>query len=116
MGPQWNKLIPTDNPYISFFDSSYKNFPYAYNLDVFASLSIHEGGPLPLLESMCCGCYPVVTNTGFASDIIKKDVHGKISAFSPANEIASLILSTYSLNFSQDSFTTVVPDLVFQLC
>ena len=66
-------------------------------MKVFVSLSIHEGGPLPLLESMSCGCYPVVTNTGFASDIITSSKYGKIiSPFEEKDTIISKIVESYS--------------------
>jgi len=52
-------------------ETEYKNYPLFYNLmKVFVSCSVHEGGPLPLLESMCCGVYPIASATGFADDVI----------------------------------------------
>ena len=62
-------------------DYSYKTvyYPAIYNMmKIFVSLSIHEGGPLPVLESMCCGAYPIVTNTGFAFDVIRPIVDGTL--------------------------------------
>ena len=54
-----------------YFATKYTNYPVIYNLmKVFCSLSLHEGGPMPLLESMSCGVRPVVTNTGFAFDVL----------------------------------------------
>ena len=79
VGPGWKDFLELSSEYLVIVETKYKNYPYYYNLmRVFSSLSIHEGGPLPLLESMCCGVYPVVTNTGFASDIISDKQHGTI--------------------------------------
>jgi glycosyltransferase involved in cell wall biosynthesis len=47
----------------------------------FLSLSTIEGGPIPLLECMALGLYPVVSQTGFASDVIVPGVPG--TTFSP---------------------------------
>lgn len=38
--------------------------------EVFLSLSSLEGGPIPLIDAMAFGMYPVATDTGFARDII----------------------------------------------
>ncbi len=37
---------------------------------VFLSLSSLEGGPIPLIDAMAFGMYPVATDTGFARDVI----------------------------------------------
>lgn len=39
---------------------------------IFLSFSPLEGGPIPLLEAMILGLYPLVTSTGFSKDIIKE--------------------------------------------
>ena len=45
---------------------------------IFLSLSNLEGGPIPLLEAMRFGLIPVVTNTGFANDVITPSIDGII--------------------------------------
>ena len=44
------------------------------DIDVYAVASRHEGTPLPLLEAMAAGCFPVCTDVGVVPEII---VHGK---------------------------------------
>ena len=85
LGPGWNKLFTSSHPLISLITTKYPNYPLVYNLmKVFVSLSIHEGGPLPVLESMCCGAYPIITNTGFAFDVLKGCQYGDlIDPFTP---------------------------------
>lgn len=46
-----------------------------YNgLDVICVSSTEEGTPLPLIEAMACGCFPVTTDVGVAAELI---VHGE---------------------------------------
>lgn len=47
-------------------------------IDVLAIASIAEGQPLPLLESMSAGCFPVVTNVGIVPEIIVNRYNGLI--------------------------------------
>jgi glycosyltransferase involved in cell wall biosynthesis len=52
---------------------------YVYNLNrgtIFLSLSLLEGGPIPILESMACGLVPVTTATGWAPDLIQDGING----------------------------------------
>ena len=74
-------------------------------MKVFCSLSLHEGGPMPLLESMSCGVMPVVTNTGFAYDVLGKD-HSDclISTDSTPAEIVASILKKYFSDYNRGSF------------
>lgn len=54
---------------------SYTSMPEFYNsIDVIFIASIAEGTPLPLIEGMACGCFPIITDVGVASEIIE---HGK---------------------------------------
>ena len=73
LGPGWKDCKDALNKNnVVYVNTPYKNYPIIYNLmRVYCSLSLHEGGPVPLLESMSCGVRPVVTNTGFASDVLK---------------------------------------------
>ena len=60
-------------------------------------LHLSEGGPIPLLESLSCGVNPVVTQTGFAFDVLGKDSPDQIlPAGSPFQEFVSSILSVYN--------------------
>jgi glycosyltransferase involved in cell wall biosynthesis len=50
-----------------------------YNrLDVFAVASKHEGSPLPLIEGMAAGCFPVCTNVGIVPELIRSGQNGLI--------------------------------------
>jgi glycosyltransferase involved in cell wall biosynthesis len=62
-------------PYFRYVEVPYAEYPaYYQQMDVFVSASKLEGGPIPLIEAMMCNVFPVVSNTGFAPDII---THGK---------------------------------------
>ena len=50
-------------------DKNTRNFFFS-KARIFLSTSVLEGGPVPLLESMFAGASPVVSNTGFAKDVI----------------------------------------------
>jgi hypothetical protein len=47
---------------------------FYHGIDVYAVASCHEGTPLPLLESMASGCFPICVDVGVVSEII---VHGE---------------------------------------
>ena len=50
-----------------------------YNaIDVLAISSISGSQPLPLLEGMACGCFPVATNVGIVPELISTKVNGLI--------------------------------------
>ncbi len=48
------------------------------SLDVILVASIGEGTPLPLLEAMACGCFPVTTDVGIAPEVIEHGRNGLI--------------------------------------
>ena len=48
------------------------------SLDVILVTSVGEGTPLPLLEAMACGCYPVTTNVGIVPEVIEHGRNGLI--------------------------------------
>jgi glycosyltransferase involved in cell wall biosynthesis len=52
----------------------------------FLSLSNLEGGPVPLIEAMAMGVFPIATNTGFAPDLIKDDSQGLLISTNPKKE------------------------------
>lgn len=50
-----------------------------YNrIDVFILASLHEGDPLPLLEAMAAGCFPVCTDVGIVREVITDGENGLI--------------------------------------
>jgi hypothetical protein len=50
-----------------------------YNsLDVIAVTSRHEGHPMPLLEGMAAGCFPVTTDVGIVPEVIRHGENGYI--------------------------------------
>ena len=49
-----------------------------YQVDVLAIASEAESQPLPLLESMAAGCFPIVTNVGIIPEIIQNQKNGII--------------------------------------
>jgi glycosyltransferase involved in cell wall biosynthesis len=52
-------------------------------IDVLAIASYAESQPLPLLESMAAGCFPVTTNVGIVPEIIINGVNGLVVERSP---------------------------------
>lgn len=46
--------------------------------DIYVVSSKHEANPLPLIESMACGCFPVSTRIGVAPEIIRHKENGYI--------------------------------------
>lgn len=76
-------------------------------IDVLAIASIAESQPLPLLESMASGCFPVATDVGIVSDIVTHKNNGLIvnrsigefrEAFAWCNENIDYIRSIRSYN------------------
>jgi glycosyltransferase involved in cell wall biosynthesis len=52
---------------------------YLYNSDAFCLSSIHEGMPISLIESICCGCIPICTPVGGIINTIKDGENGYLS-------------------------------------
>ena len=100
LGPGWNDCsYRVTGKKIIYADVKYQDYPYFYNMmKVFCSLSLHEGGPMPLLESLSCGVSPVVTNTGFAFDVLgERSDYLALSVDASIDKIISRILYTYHL-------------------
>ena len=56
-------------------NTAWEEMPSFYrSIDVIAISSVGEGTPLPLLEAMACGCFPISTDVGVAPEVIE---HGK---------------------------------------
>jgi glycosyltransferase involved in cell wall biosynthesis len=74
---RFHELFAFNN--LTYLDVPYSEYPDIYaKMSVFISTSIIEGGPIPLIESMMSNVVPVVTNTGFANDLIKHGENGYI--------------------------------------
>lgn len=69
------------NPAFRIADGSLptREMPDFYrSLDVILIASVAEGTPLPLIEAMACGCFPVSTDAGVAPELIKHGINGLI--------------------------------------
>ena len=65
--------------HFKYIETDYSNYQdYYKQMDVFVSVSRVEGAPMPLLEAMFCNVFPVVSDTGFARDLIKPGKNGLI--------------------------------------
>lgn len=52
-------------------------------LDVICVASDREGEPLPLLEGMACGCFPVCTDVGIVPELVRNGENGLIVERTP---------------------------------
>lgn len=82
-GMSWRNFSRFDElsaqPNLEYIESPYANYPEVYNrLEYYVSLSHLEGGPISLLETMLSGIYPIVTDTGFARDVITDTTFGTV--------------------------------------
>ena len=77
----------------TYIEDSYQNYPSQYRkMNVFLSLSKLEGGPVPLVEAMMANLIPVVSDTGFAREIIEHEVNGYLfPVTATAGQVESLI-------------------------
>jgi glycosyltransferase involved in cell wall biosynthesis len=67
--------------------------------NIFLSLSLQEGGPLPLLEAMACGLVPIATPVGYACDVIIHGSNGYILSQNPTpKEIREYLLQAEVLH------------------
>jgi len=48
--------------------------------DIYAVCSSHEASPLPLIEAMACGCFPVCTTVGVVPELVRHKDNGYIVA------------------------------------
>lgn len=46
--------------------------------DIYAVTSRHEADPLPLIESMACGCFPVCSDVGIVPELVRHKENGYI--------------------------------------
>ncbi len=80
-------------PNFEYLVVPYADYPAQYaRMDVFLSTSTLEGGPIPLIEAMMSNLVPVVSDTGFAQDIIRHGENGYLfSVDSDAGRVVELI-------------------------
>jgi glycosyltransferase involved in cell wall biosynthesis len=58
-------------PNLTIVQAYYRDYPTWFTkMYAYISLSLLEGGPIPLLEALASGVYPIVTDTGFSRDVI----------------------------------------------
>ncbi|MFW6221420.1 MAG: glycosyltransferase family 4 protein [Fibrobacterota bacterium] len=94
LGVRWEKFSRFEelcrlNNFEYHEDIEYSKYPSMYHqMDVFLSTSLLEGGPVPLLEAMLSNVVPVVSNTGFANDII---IHGENGYIFDVNEKVDVV-------------------------
>lgn len=104
LGSGWDKYVKflelQSLKNLKIIETSYLNYPKEYqSFRLFISVSIIEGGPLPTLEALACNVFPIVTKTGFNSDII---VHGQngflVDKDVEASEVSKLINLAWNFN------------------
>ena len=78
IGDGWQDVdILNRNSNLIILNPPYKDYNLFYNLmKLFVSVTSYDGGPIPLLESMACGVPSIITNSGFAPDIIEHKKNG----------------------------------------
>ena len=112
LGKNWekytnfNQLINCQN--LRYIDVPYSEYPQFYaQASVYLSLSSLEGGPIPLIESMMSNLIPVVTNTGFAKDVIMDGKNGLIIDLSDLNIslIKNKIEKAFKMEYDNRTYT-----------
>ncbi|MBD2338963.1 glycosyltransferase family 4 protein [Calothrix sp. FACHB-156] len=104
LGKNWHEYECFDKlaqlSYFRYVEVPYSQYPqYYHQMDVFVSASKLEGGPIPLIEAMMCNVFPVVSNTGFAPDIIEHGQNGFLFDVESSPEyIYTLIEKAISMN------------------
>lgn len=83
LGPGWQEWSGYQDfaglPNVRFETRDYEEYPEFYrSIRVFLSASEVEGGPVPLIEAMMSNAVPVVSDTGFARELIKDRENGFI--------------------------------------
>ena len=113
LGRNWNRYARfeemLDLPNFTYLSAPYREYPRIYaTFDVFLSISMLEGGPIPLIEAMMCNAVPVSSNTGFAPDLITHADNGFLfDVNADAAEVSALIEKAFSL--PTDVRATVLP-------
>ncbi|MBI3298625.1 MAG: glycosyltransferase family 4 protein [Elusimicrobia bacterium] len=84
LGRNWERSTLLDDlaaarnfRYLDMSKTDFGRWPEIYRgFDLFVSPSTTEGGPVPLLEAMLTGVWPIATDTGHASDVIRPGESG----------------------------------------
>ena len=116
IGDGWHKSNLTDIAKNAFvYDPPYEHYNYFYNMmRIFCSVTSYDGGPIPLLESMSTGVYPVITNSGFAPDVIKSPDMGRIfQPFSTPKHICNLVRDSFNNEIDRNLLRESVLDYSF---
>lgn len=103
----------------TYIQATYEQYPSLYrDFDVFLSMAMLEGGPIPLIEAMMENVVPVASRTGFAPDLIDHGVNGYLFPVGAgADVVAPLIDAAFSnranirrtvLPYSWDEFALAV--------
>ena len=105
VGDGWEKHASNKHKNLVIVDPPYKDYILFYNLmKAFVSVTSYDGGPIPLLESMACGVPPVITNSGFAPDVIKNKEYGlTFQPFAESSEVLRLIKETIDSEHSRET-------------
>ena len=117
LGPGWDDCsFKISGDKIVYASVKYQDYPYFYNMmKVFCSLSLHEGGPMPLLESLSCGASPVVTNTGFAFDVLSgRSDYLALSVDASIDKVVSSILDSYHRPLAIEKNRTLAAPFSFE--
>jgi len=87
----YDKLMGLSN--FEYREIQYAEYPQYYKkFDVLLSMSLLEGGPIPLLEAMMSNVVPVASRTGFALDLISDGRNGyTFDVDAPIEHVGELI-------------------------
>jgi len=90
----------TSLPNFEYVEVPYDAYPDLYRrMSVFVSVSMLEGGPIPLIEAMMSNVVPVSSRTGFAPDLIEHGRNGLLfDVGAPTLHICQLIDQAYDLD------------------
>ncbi len=116
IGDGWqNAKLAGTKENVVIINPPYEHFNYFYNLmRLFVSVTSYDGGPIPLLESMACGVPAVITNSGFAPDIIKNEQTGIIfQPFTSKSEILDLIKKSDQKKYDRIFLREIAADYSF---
>lgn len=88
----WDRLAEFQAlPNVQYIEADYTDFAQWYReFDVYCSTSRLEGGPIPAIEAMMSNVMPVISDTGFARDIID---HGRTGYVFDIKESAQNIVT-----------------------
>jgi glycosyltransferase involved in cell wall biosynthesis len=95
--PRFQHLKDLSN--LEFVQTTYDRYPEYYRrMTVFVSVSLVEGGPIPVLEAMMSNVAPVASRTGFCEDLIRHGENGFLfDPYAPTDEVCQLIEKAFTL-------------------